>query len=89
MRIIAKDVGADAQVVTGECYLLGAELYHTDDTHLDIYEGTAATAANLKIKLATTLENQHCNLIFPKPGIKCDGIYADWTAGDGTVYYTL
>ena len=87
MRIYAKDISADTQVEVGECYLLGANIYHTTDTSLDVYEGTAATAANLKIKVATTDEQQSNSIMFPKPGIKCNGIYADWTAGDGTVYY--
>ena len=87
MRIRAIDISADAQAVIGKCYLLGANIYYAGDTHLDVYEGTAATAANLKIKLATTDEVQSQSIVFPKPGIECDGIYVDWTAGDGTVYY--
>ena len=91
MRIFAKDISADTQAVVGECYFLGAELYHTTDTHLDVFNepSNAKTAANLICKLATTDETQQCKLMLPKPGIKCDGLYVDYTAGDGTIYYAL
>ena len=91
MQILAKSITADVQVHAGECYFVGADLYHTTDDALVIYnEATASkTAAKIIAKPAVTDEMQNCNIMLPLPGIKCEGIYVDWTAGLGTVYYYL
>ena len=85
-----KTITADASVYVGDCYLDGADLYHTTDTSLIIYnEATATkTAGQIVAKLAVTDEMQNCHINFPVP-LKCEGIYVDWTAGLGTVYYHL
>lgn len=82
-------VTADAQAVAGECYFVGAELAHTTDTSLIIYDENAATktAAQKFVSLKVTDEMQHDHVMFPIPGKKCSGIYCDWTAGTATVYY--
>jgi len=89
MRILAKSVTADAQVVAGDCYFIGAELSHTTDTNMILYNenGASKTAAKMMATLKVTDEMQHDSMILPTPGIQCEGIYADWTAGTGTVYY--
>ena len=91
MKILHKSITADVAVYVGECYLVGADLYHTTDTALIIYnEATATkTAGQIVAKIAVTDEMQNCNIMFPMPGLKCEGIYVDWTAGLGTVYYYL
>jgi len=89
MRILAKSVTADAQVVAGDCYFVGAELSHTTDTEMILYNenSSSKTAANKLATLKVTEEMQHDSMALPIPGVKCEGIYADWTAGIGTVYY--
>ncbi len=89
MRILAKSVTADAQVVAGDCYFVGAELSHTTDTNMILYNenGSSKTAAKMMATLKVTDEVQHDSMSIPIPGVKCEGIYADWTAGIGTVYY--
>lgn len=89
MQLLHATVTADAQVVSGECYFVGAELGHTTDTSLILYNenDNSKTAAQKMATLKTTDETQWVNLSLPLPGIKCSGIYADWTAGLGTVWY--
>ena len=84
-----KTVTADAQVVPGECYLMGVELTQNSATSLIIYdEATSdATAAQKVVTLRTSAEFQDAKRTFTFPGIKCVGLYAAWTAGVGTVYY--
>jgi len=89
MRILAKSVTEDAQVVAGDCYFVGAELSHTTDTNMVLYNenGSSKTAEKMMATLKVTDEVQHDSMSIPIPGVKCEGIYADWTAGIGTVYY--
>ena len=89
MRILAKSVTADAQVVAGDCYFVGAELSHTTDTNMILYNenSSSKTAAKMMATLKVTDEVQHDSMSIPIPGVKCEGIYAAWTAGIGTVYY--
>ena len=89
MRILAVSVTADAQAVAGDCYFVGAELSHTTDTNMILYNenSSSKTAANKLATLVVTDEMQHDSMSIPIPGVKCEGIYADWTAGTGTVYY--
>lgn len=91
MKILHKTITADAAVYVGDCYFIGADLYHTTDTNMIIYnEATATkTAAQIIAKPAVTDEMQNCNITIPLPGIKCEGIYVDWTAGLGTIYYAI
>lgn len=90
MTILYKTITADAQITTQECYLVGVELSHdAADTSLIIYDeaDSSKTAAKKVVTLRTSVEAQDVSRIFPLPGIKCDGLYADWTAGVGTIYY--
>lgn len=89
MRILSQTVTADAQVVAGDCYFVGAELSHTTDTNMILYnENTSSKTAGAKLAtLNVTEEVMHDFMALPLPGVKCEGIYADWTAGTGTVYY--
>ena len=93
MKILYKTITEDTQVYVGDCYLVGAELTRTaaTDTVMIVYDENDSdkTAAQKVITLVTSDETQGDNRIFPLPGIKCEGIYVDWTAGVGTVYYYL
>ena len=89
MRILSQSVTGDAQVVAGECYFVGAELAHSTDTEMILYNenSSSKTAAKKISTLRVVDEMEYANVMLPMPGLKCDGIYADWTAGVGTVYY--
>ncbi len=84
-----KTITEDTQVATTECYIDGIELSHTGNTSLPVYDVTDATSdANLLISTTqVTAYNRQNFIVFPKGGIKCSGIWADWTAGVGTIYY--
>jgi len=83
----AVSITADTQVADGECYLYGAELSHSTDTSLIIYNeaDSSETAAKKVITLRVSDEMQYACIIFPIP-MRVAGVYADWTAGVGTVY---
>jgi len=89
MQILCKALVAstDVQVFSGDCYLVGASLHHTGTTDLYVYnENTStSTAAKRVIALKGTCES----IMFPLPGIKCEGIYADNGTGTGHVYYYI
>ena len=90
MVIQYKTITADAQLVSGECYLVAVELTHTGaDTTLIIYdEPTNDKSAGRKVATLRVSEEQlDAFREFPMPGIKCNGVYADYTAGLGTIYY--
>jgi len=84
-----KTITEDTQVSTTECYLDGVELANDSNTLLLIYDESvgAGAAAKLVSTLKVTAYNRHAFVKFPEGGIKMSGIYADWTAGAGTVYY--
>ena len=87
--MLYKTITADVQISTQECYLMGVELSHTGNTNLIIYDEHDATkTATSKVSTTqVTAYNRQVSIMFPYPGIKCNGLYADWTAGVGTVYY--
>lgn len=87
--MLYKTITADTQVSTQECYLMGVELAHTGNTDLKIYDikDTTPVAANLISTTRVTTYNRQVSIVFPYPGIKCSGLYADWDTGVGTVYF--
>ena len=90
MQILHAVVGADAQVVAGECYVVGVSIDDlTGDGLCAFYNENASskTAAQLFCTLRCTDETQFASMMFPMPGLKCDGVYADWTSGAAYVYY--
>ncbi|HEC63955.1 MAG TPA: hypothetical protein ENI23_01530 [bacterium] len=91
MRLLYKTVTGDAQLVPGECYLMGVELTHSTDDILILYdEPTSDKSAARKVTtLRTSGEQLDVSRKWPYPGVKCNGIYADWTGGVGTIYYYL
>ena len=84
-----KTITVDTQISTTECYLDGIELSNTSNTNMKVYDITNVTpvAGNLVSTTQTTAYNRQCSITFPKGGIKMQGIWVDWTAGTGTVYY--
>ena len=87
--MLYKTITADTQISTQECYLMGAELSHTANTEMPIYDitNTTAVAANIVCNPRVTAYQRECSIHFPWPGIKCQGLWADWDTGVGTVYY--
>lgn len=86
-----KTITANTQVYVGDCYLDGVELsHHSADTILIVYDEPDSTvdAAQKVVTLRTCVEQQDASRMFSNP-IKCTGLYVDWTAGVGTVYYHL
>ena len=88
MQILYKSILEDTVVHAGECYLVGAEFTHTGTNDLVIYDEGSATTASRKVMLLKG-GSPTVSIMFPLPGIKCSNIFADWTAGTGTVYYYL
>jgi len=87
--ILYKTVTADTLVTGLPCYLVGAEMSHTSNTQMEIYDEPAGAATSGKLVLTVKARdtNYHYdNCIFPK-AIKCSGLWADYDAGVGTVYY--
>lgn len=84
-----KSITGDIQVATTECYLDGIELSHTANTSMLVYDEAAATktAACLVSTTRVTTYNRENSIVFPNGGIKCSGIYVDYDAGTGTIYY--
>ena len=90
MQILHTVIGADAQVVSGECYVVGVEISDLTGDGLCAFYNEATethTAAQLFCTLRCTDETQFASLMFPMPGLKCDGVAADWTSGAATLYY--
>ncbi len=87
--MLYKTITGDTQISTQECFLMGVELAHTGNTSLIVYdqESGSKTAAQKVSTLQVTAYKRHSESKFPYPGIKCRGLYADWTAGVGTVYF--
>lgn len=90
-----KTITADTQVTTEDCYLIGAEFSYglaigSVATNMIIYDEPDNTkSASKKVLTLKTYSGfkHYDSKMFPKPGIKCNGIYVDWNAGIGTVYY--
>ncbi len=84
-----KTILANTQISTTECYLDGIELSHTSNTNMKVYDITniTAVAGNLVSTTQTTAYNRQNSITFPPGGIKMQGIWVDWTAGVGTIYY--
>ncbi len=92
MKILHKSITADAQVVAGECYVVGVELNDlTGNAFLELFDedDNSETAAQLFATLRVTATSQFASIMFPMPGLKCNGVYADWdgTGAVGTLYY--
>lgn len=92
MKILSTSFTGDAQLVGSECYVVGAELNDvTGDAYAILYNeaSSAKTAAQIFLTLRVCDETQCANLMFPLPGLKCDGVYVDWngTSAVGTLYY--
>ena len=87
--MLYKTITADTLVSNQECFLMGVELAHTANTSLIVYAeaGSSKTAANKISTTSVTAYKRHSKIMFPYPGIKVPGIYTNWTAGVGTVYY--
>lgn len=87
IEILYKPILADTQVATTECYLDGIET--AEHSELMVYDETdsSKTAAKLVSNIEASTYYTYNNIIFPSPGIKCDGIYVDWQGGSGTIYY--
>lgn len=89
-----KSITADAQVCNKPCWLIYASLYHDGKTNMKIYDEVkdgSLTATLLFDTLAVDDANgdptdraEYPERIFMK-----NGIYADWTAGVGTIVYEL
>jgi len=83
-------VGADAQVVAGDCYVVGFSIDDLAGDGACIFyneNSDSKTAAQIIATMRCTDETQFASLMFPMPGLKCDGVYADWTSGAAYVYY--
>ncbi len=90
-QILYKTITADTQVATTECYLDGIEESHTGAANIRVYDEATSdkTATNLVSKVRVSTYWRYNNIIFPSPGIKCDGIYVhrESATGTGTIYY--
>jgi len=77
--MLYKTITADTQVSTQECWLMGAELAHTANTSMIVYdqESSSKTAAQKVSTTSVTAYKRHSKIMFPYPGIKCRGLYAD------------
>ena len=91
--ILYATITADTQVTTEECYLVGAEFAYnagTSATSMTVYDelDSSKSASKIALILRSYVGFKHYDVkMFPEPGIKCNGIYVDWNAGIGTVYY--
>ena len=87
--MLYKTITGDTLVSNQECFLMGVELAHSSNTDLITYAepGSGTTAANKISTLSVTAYKRHSQIMFPWPGIKVPGIYTNWTAGVGTIYY--
>ena len=94
MKTLYKTITENTQVYVGRCFLVGAELTRTTGaaTTMLVYDEASAdtTAAQIVATLNTTPEKQFDRIMFPKDREpECVGLYVDWTAGLGTIYYHL
>ena len=94
MKVLYKTITANTQVYVGRCFLVGAELTRAaaGDTVMIIYDEPDSTvdAAQKVATLVTSDEKQVDRIMFAKDREpELTGIYVDWNAGVGTVYYHL
>lgn len=90
MKLIYKDITADTQVTTQTCYLMGFEVCGgSSNGAIDIYDedDSGKTADRLVMSTKCSSWNRMNTIIFPEPGIKCEGLYVDVNTGWGTIYY--
>lgn len=94
MQILTKviAVDTDAQVISGECYVVGAELNDSSgDDNIKLYneDSSTKTASQLFVTLRACAEVPFVKIMFPMPGLKCDGVYVKHgdAGGVGTLYY--
>lgn len=85
-KILYKNIKANTQISTQPCFLVGAELHHTGTTDLYIYDEADATSSTAN-RLVVALKGMHETIMFPLPGIKCEGLYVTYLDGTGIVYY--
>lgn len=91
MNLLYKTVTGTAQIIAGECYLMGVEFTHSGADILILYDepSDGTTAAQKVCTLRTSAEQLDVSRKWPYPGVKCNGIYATYSAGVGTIYYYL
>lgn len=85
-KLLYKTITADTQVSTQECYFVGAQIVNTTNTSMVIYDRSSNAARKIATVKSTTYPEQG-SMIFPSGGVHCQGIYVDWDAGTGTVWY--
>lgn len=94
MKVLYKTITTDTQVYVGKCFLVGAEIANTaaGATTMIIYDQATSgkTAAQILATLNTSAEKQSDRIMFSKDKEpECVGLYVDYAAGVGTVYYHL
>ena len=94
MKVLYKSITANTQVYVGKCFLVGAELTRTTGaaTTMIVYDEPDSTvaAAQIVATLNVSPQKQADRIMFPEDKEpQLTGIYVDWTAGVGTVYYHL
>jgi len=89
MQLLYKSIATDTQVSTEECWLVGVELSHNDNSSMIVYDeaDSTKTAAKKVVNMRVTSFTRQNLIFFPYDGIKCEGIYVDYNAGTGTIYY--
>lgn len=88
-KLLYKTITADTQVSTQECYLVGCQIAHSAVTSMIVYNEAddEKTACRKVATIKCTTYNRQNSMIFPSGGIRCQGIYVDWDAGIGTIWY--
>ena len=91
-KTLYKTITGDTQVYVGRCFFFGAEITRlaAAATTMKIYDeaSTDKTAGQLIATLNTTPEKQTDRIMLDKDReIECVGLYVDWAAGLGTIYY--
>lgn len=88
--ILYSSITASAQVKTHECYIVGIEI-SGNGGKMEVYDeaDSSKTASKLLSTIKSSSYYHYNNIIFPYPGVKCNGIYTYLDSGTGTVYYHL
>ena len=94
MKVLYKTIIANTQVHVGKCFLVGAELTRLagDATTMLIYDeaSSGTTGAQIIATLNVTPTGQTDRMMYSEDREpECVGLFVDWTAGVGTVYYHL
>ena len=89
MKILYKTITVDTQVSTQECWLVGVELNHTGNCTMTVYDeaDSGVTAARTVVTMKCSSYVRQNSILFPRKGVHCEGIYVNWDAGVGTIYY--